>query len=114
MRIIKSDQIERKRIEEDSARDVDIRWVISESEGAQNYAMRLISVKPEGHSPYHQHPWEHEVFVVKGRGVLVTAGRRDNFEPGDAIYVAPNEFHQFECEGDEELQFVCVVPIRRR
>ena len=113
MQIIKSDQIERKKILEDSARDVDIRWVISETDGADNFAMRIISVRPGGHTPYHQHPWEHETFVLKGKGYLVSGGGRHPFEPGDAIFVAPNEFHQFECDGDTELQFICVVPIMK-
>jgi quercetin dioxygenase-like cupin family protein len=51
--------------------------------------------------------------VLKGRGILISGGERSPFEPGDAIFVAPDEFHQFECDGDEELQFICVVPIQR-
>ena len=29
---------------------------------------------------------------------------------GDAIYIAPNESHQFEAIGDEPLGFLCVIP----
>ena len=38
-----------------------------------NFAMRLFDIAPGENTPYHQHPWEHEVFIVEGSGELRTA-----------------------------------------
>jgi len=50
---------------------VRVKWLIDEKVGAENFAMRLFEVEPGGYTPYHKHPWEHEVFVLEGDGVVV-------------------------------------------
>ncbi len=47
---------------------VTVRWVIRESDGAPHFAMRVFEVEPGKASPFHTHGWEHEVFVLSGRG----------------------------------------------
>jgi len=32
--------------------------------------------------------------------------------PGDYVYVAPNEMHNFKNTGAEPFEFVCIVPAR--
>ncbi|MCD4651924.1 MAG: cupin, partial [Candidatus Cloacimonetes bacterium] len=44
----------------DGADKVKIRWLIAEKDKAANFAMRMFEVEPGGHTPYHQHAWEHE------------------------------------------------------
>jgi quercetin dioxygenase-like cupin family protein len=56
------------------------------------------------------HPYEHEVFVVRGGGVLALEGRELAVRPHDAILIEPNERHQLRQEGEEPLGFLCVVP----
>ena len=56
---------------EQGLKDVKVRWLISEKEGAKNFAMRLFEIKPGCYTPLHQHPWEHEVFIKEGSGILV-------------------------------------------
>ena len=75
-----------------------------------NFAMRLFDVAPGATTPYHQHPWEHEVFIVEGSGELRTADNRQSFEAGQAVYVPPNDLHQFENTGSGRLKFICVIP----
>lgn len=38
--------------------------------GAENFAMRLFEIQPRGYSPLHQHDWEHEVFILEGKGAV--------------------------------------------
>ncbi len=88
---------------------VEMRPLITEREGAPTFAMRVFTLEPEGHTPYHTHTWEHEVYIMKGTGsVRGTAGERV-LRPGDAVYIAPQEEHQFRA-GAEGLQFICCVP----
>lgn len=75
-----------------------------------NFAMRLFDVAPGATTPYHQHPWEHEVFIVEGSGTLRTADNRQSFEAGQAVYVPPNDLHQFENTGSGSLKFICIIP----
>jgi quercetin dioxygenase-like cupin family protein len=67
-------------------------------------------VEPGGYSPLHSHNWEHEVFILGGDGVVVSQGGDKNFKPGDVVFVAPNEKHQFRNNGKKLVKFICVVP----
>jgi len=49
---------------------VKVRWLITEETGAPNFAMREFTVGPGGSTPRHVHPWEHEVFVLAGKGTV--------------------------------------------
>ncbi len=87
-----------------------VRVAIGEEQGAPNFHLRVFTVAPGANTPLHEHPWEHEVFILRGGGVVVSGDRESPFVPHDAIYVAPNERHQFRNTGDEDVQFICVIP----
>ncbi|MCD6451911.1 MAG: cupin domain-containing protein [Acidobacteria bacterium] len=89
---------------------VHIRWVITKEDGAPNFAMRVFEVAPGGNTPSHQHPWEHEVFVLKGKGKAVGKDGEKEIGPGTIIFVPPNEPHQFVNVGEEPLEFICLIP----
>ena len=49
-----------------------LRWLIDDThDGAPVYALRMVEIEPGGHSPHHLHGYEHENFVVEGRGPRV-------------------------------------------
>jgi len=89
---------------------LNVRWLITKEMGAPNFAMRLFEMKPEGHSPFHNHSWEHEVFILEGEGIVVSEGGEKKFRPGDAIFIPPNEKHQFKNNGAKTVKFLCLVP----
>lgn len=93
---------------------VKIRWLITKEIGAPNFAMRLFEMGSGGHSPLHIHPWEHEVFVLEGEGVLVGENEEKKFKAGDTIFVPPNEKHQFKNDSKKALKFLCLVPHKKR
>jgi quercetin dioxygenase-like cupin family protein len=74
--------------------------------------MRLFTMRRGGCSPYHQHDWEHEVFVLKGRGVLRTEGGETPLSARTAVFVPPMEWHQFSNAGRGTLEFLCLIPIK--
>ena len=94
----------------EGAKGAKIRWLISEKEGATNFAMRMFEVAPNGNTPYHTHNYEHEVFVLEGEGDIVTKDGAKLMKHGDAIYVAPNEEHQFVNKSEKKLVFLCLIP----
>ncbi len=87
------------------------RVLIGRRLGAPNYVMRLFTLPKGGYSPYHSHPWEHEVFVVKGKIKLKGEKEEHVLEEGSFAFVEPNEKHQFVNSGDEEAMFICVIPL---
>ena len=97
---------------EEDVKDTTIRWLITREDGAEHFTMRLFEMQPGGHTPLHQHDWEHEVFIVKGSGELRDKTGRYPFKQGDVVYVAPMEWHQFVNTSDEVLQFICVIPYK--
>ena len=88
-----------------------VRWLITKEMGAKNFAMRLFEMKPEGHSPFHKHSWEHEVFILDGEGLIVGEDHERKFGAGDVIFILPNERHQFKNNGEKSVKFLCIVPI---
>ena len=82
------------------------REVITEKDGAPNFAMRVIEVVPGGSSPSHSHPWEHEVFILSGQGVVNGEQGESQIKKESVIYIAPDEKHCFVNKGNEPLRFV--------
>jgi quercetin dioxygenase-like cupin family protein len=91
-----------------------LRWVISEKDGAPNFDMRVVEVEPGGQSHHHRHPWEHQVLVLKGTGIVFQKGFERPLQPGSVIFVPPGEEHCFRNIGQETLEFICVIPSRSK
>lgn len=98
---------------EKGAVGVRIRWLIDETSGAPNFAMRHFEIAPGGHTPFHSHEWEHEVFGLSGEGVVVGEGGEKLFRAGDYVFMPPNEKHQWRNTGSEPLTMLCMVPHKR-
>ena len=95
---------------EEGACGISIRWVISEKDGAPNFSMRVFEVAPGGYSPYHSHPWEHEVFVLEGSGVVVQEAGEVPISRGDVLFIPGGEMHQLRNASEETLEFICLIP----
>ena len=89
-----------------------VRWLISKEQGAPRFAMRLFTLKPNGSIPLHEHEsTEHETFVIKGQGLIDDGNTQTPVKQGDAIFVGVGEKHSFSNTTDQDLQFICVIPI---
>ena len=110
MKICEYTDVEVQRIEEEGARGVSIRLVISEDDGAENFHMRVFEVQPGGHTPFHQHSWEHEVFILDGETQVMSESGKQSAPAGSVVFVRPGERHQFRNESDAVARFICVVP----
>ena len=89
---------------------ITMRWVIGKPEGAPNFAMRVIEFAPGAFFPQHQHPYEHEIFVLEGEGVAVGPEGEVPMRSGATLYISPDELHGYRNLGDVEMRFICVVP----
>ena len=87
------------------------REVITANDGAPNFCMRVFDVEPGSSTPSHSHPWEHEVFILSGRGVVVGEQGETQIAKDSVIFVPPDEHHCFINTGNEPLRFICVIPL---
>lgn len=87
-----------------------IQWIFNESDGAPSFAMRRFVMTPGGRIPLHDHPWEHEIFILSGKADVFTPDDRREVGPGDALYLPAGEPHGYENRNDEDLVFLCMVP----
>ena len=96
----------------DGAKGVNIRWLIAEDDGAPNFYMRLLEIEPGGHTPDHEHAWEHEVFALEGDGAVLTADGPTSISAGDAVFMPSGERHSFENTGTAVMRMLCLIPAR--
>ncbi len=89
---------------------VQLREMITGRDGAPNFALRVFDLQPGSSTPFHAHPWEHEVFIVQGGGHLRGKDRELAFKAGDSVFVPPGETHCFAADAGTAVQFICVIP----
>ena len=97
----------------EEAPGVEMRVVVGPEQGAPNFVMRVFEVQPGSSTPFHTHPWEHEVFILSGRGKVVGADGEHELVPGTTVLVEPNEVHHFANDGQEPLNLLCFVPLKQ-
>jgi len=110
MKHVKHTEVKLEDVNVEGAKGARLRWLISEKDSAPNFAMRMFEVEVDGHTPYHTHSFEHEVFVLSGAGKIVTKEGSKAMNPWDVIYVPPMDEHQFVNIGDTPLVFLCIIP----
>ena len=88
-----------------------IRWLIDEKLGAKNFAMRRVEIKPSLSVPLHNHPEEHEIYVLSGTGKFYNdKGEAEIANQGDFVYIPSNEKHGMDNIGEDILIFLCLIP----
>jgi quercetin dioxygenase-like cupin family protein len=110
MKVLHYEEVEQQPVHREDASGCQVRWLLGERDGAPNFALRQFEVAPGGYTPRHSHPYEHEVFVLEGQGVVVEGDREHAFGPGTVMLVKPDELHQFRNTGDRPLKFLCLIP----
>jgi len=98
----------------DEAPGVTIRWLIGEEEdGAPVYASRLIEVAPGRSTPDHTHPFEHENFILEGKGKVRIDDAWHELGPGHVVFVPPGARHRYVNTGEAPFKFLCGIPVSR-
>ena len=88
------------------------RVMLGPKQDAPTFVMRIFDLPPGASSPWHQHDWEHEVYVLAGRGLGVSAEGEAPIRRDDAILLPANEMHCLKNTGRGVLRFMCLVPLR--
>ena len=106
------DDVEAMQVTESGASGTTIRWLLKHSDGVPTFAMRYFVVQPGGSTPRHAHPWEHEVYVINGTCTAFCEGETRRVTQAHAIYIEPNAIHSFAYEGNDDLIFLCMIPVQ--
>lgn len=110
MKVNHYERVEQVGVTSEGSSGCQVRWLMDEPQGAPNFSMRQFEVAPGGYTPRHSHPYEHEVFVISGQGVVLEGDVEHRLAAGDFVLVTPNEVHQFRNTGQVALKFLCLVP----
>lgn len=94
----------------EGVKNTTVRWLLPPEIGVPNFEMRYFEIKEGGHTLLERHPWEHEVFIVKGEGIVRGKDKEKVVKFGDAVFIAPNEIHQFRNAKQEAFGFICLIP----
>ena len=83
---------------------------ISKEDGSPNFSFRVFTIEPGGHTPLHNHPFEHLNYIIEGRGEVVQKSGSQSLKKGDFILILPDEVHQYRNNSDRPLVMICAVP----
>lgn len=89
-------------------------WLIGKAEKAENFAFRYYQVGPDGYTREEQHPHDHGILIMQGKGEILIDKEITPVSQGDVIYIPPNALHQLINPGENPLGFLCVIPAKRR
>ena len=85
------------------------RNVITADDGAPTFCMRVFEVEPGSSTPSHSHAWEHEVFVLSGRGVVSSEEGETPIAEGSVVFVPPDEHHYFSNNSNHLLAYLSAL-----
>ncbi|MBN1663608.1 MAG: cupin domain-containing protein [Deltaproteobacteria bacterium] len=112
MNITRLEDTAKTRMTMEGAKDVWKQVPISKADGTPNFSLRVFTIMPRGHTPYHTHPFEHLNYVIDGEGAVVTEnGDERPVKRGDFVLVLPDEKHQYKnASSKDPLVMICGVP----
>ena len=111
MYITRLEKVEKTIPEMEGAKDIYKQIPLSKKDGVPTFSFRVFTIKPGGHTPFHQHPFEHMNYVINGKGILVAEDREHELREGDFALILPGEKHQFKNSSESQnLRIICAVP----
>jgi quercetin dioxygenase-like cupin family protein len=111
MHVIGLDEVEKTTPAMEGAKGIYKQIPLSKKDGAPTFSLRVFTIEPGGHTPFHQHKFEHMNYVINGEGILVAEDREHELKQGDFALILSGEEHQFKNSSDKQnLLIICAVP----
>ena len=112
MKIRHYTEVESEYVDRVGFQGVRARYVITDKEGAPHFAMRVFEFEPGSHTSLHQHPEEHEIFVLEGEAIVLNdKGEECKLKPGHTLYIPPHEPHQLKHGSGKMMKLICLIPL---
>jgi len=113
--IRKVSEVKEEEVDMEGSKDTTIQWLITkEIFGAENFAMRRFRIKPGGEIPKHHHHWEHELYVLEGKGIIGVDDKEYEISKNMFAYVPPDHIHWYKNPYNEDFVFLCIIPYKER
>ena len=61
--------------------------LVSLDDNPPTCTMTYSEIDPDQTSAHHIHPWEHEIYIIKGSGTLICDGKDYSIKEGDALFI---------------------------
>ena len=112
MKITSLDSIKKIEVTLEGAKNTCKQIPISKNDGSPLFSFRVFTIEPNGHTPFHKHPFEHLNYIIEGHGALVAEnGEEQEIGKGDFALVLPDEKHQYKNNSaSDPLIIICAVP----
>jgi len=112
MNVTNLEHLEKQEIALEGAKNVIKQVPISKDHGSPNFSFRVFTILPNGHTPFHTHPFEHMNYIIDGEGVIVSeSGEERRVRKGDFALILPNEKHRYKnTSTTDPFIMICAVP----
>jgi len=111
MYVTRLDKVEKTILAREGAKGVYKQVPLSRKDGVPTFSFRVFTIEPGGHTPFHQHEFEHMNYVINGEGILVAEDQEHELRKGDFALILPGEKHQFKNSSENQnLLIICAVP----
>ncbi len=97
-------------VEGEGAKGATIRVMLAEPDGAPNFNFRVFDLQPGGNTFHHAHDYEHEIFVLEGKGEALSETEWRPIRRYDSVLIPPGETHQIRNRSENPLRVICIVP----
>jgi quercetin dioxygenase-like cupin family protein len=94
----------------DAAEGMNKGVLLSDSDGAPNFALRRFVLDGGASVPRHTNEVEHEQYVLSGEYVVGIEGEEYTVSAGDSLLIPAGAVHWYRNETNEEGAFLCAVP----
>ncbi|MFC7047255.1 cupin domain-containing protein [Halobacteriaceae archaeon GCM10025711] len=84
--------------------------LVSEAQGAPNFAIRRFVLDAGAEVPRHTNEVEHEQFVLEGEYVVGLDDEEVTVSAGDSLFIPAGTVHWYRNESDAPGAFLCAVP----
>jgi len=74
----------------------------------EDVELRIFVIQPGTTNPPHTHTHTHDLFIVKGTGLVRQGTDEHRISEGDVVSIAPDEPHSFVNDSNDMLQFLCM------
>lgn len=107
MYIANVEKVREYEITEEGAHKVRVKYLLHKGVGAKKLQFRLFTIEVGGYTPLEKHAHEHEVFILRGRALVLGGDKEVVVDPRNVIFIPSYEKHQFKNIGDKPVEFLC-------
>ena len=111
MHVVALEQVKKIKANMEGAEGVYKQIPISKADGTPAFSFRVFTIECGGHTPLHNHPFEHLNYIIEGNGAIVTKDGEHELKKGDFVLMLPDETHQYRNKSTSHpMVMICAVP----